>query len=136
MWGPVAIDGEQVVDIQSRVRAKGIRAVPRGNETHTVEFERCHVMDTVADAFAARMNGSTAVPRGSADVLIRLGDGRGWRIKNAAVRSWPGGQVERFVRERLSIIGGEMIQDYDPAASLAWEEITTPWESMTSDWES
>jgi hypothetical protein len=131
MWGPVRIDGEQLVQVQSFVRALGVKAIARGNESHTLAFEKCREEDAMDDAFAARLNGIIALPRTSKDVLLSLEDGRQWRIANAAIGSWPGGQEERLTREGVEIIGGRLTVDegvYVPGQT--WGEISMEWENL------
>jgi len=131
LWGEMALDGEQVVQEQAVVRAAGIKAFPRGNERHRLIFELCRIEEDLPDAFAARVTASTALPRGMADVLVALEDGRSWRLKDAAVKSWPGTQVERLTRERVELVGGRLVGDdgvYTPNAT--WGEISMLWEDM------
>ena len=131
LWGPVAIDGEQAVQVQGFVRALGVKAFPRGNESHSLSFEKCRILDSMHDALAGRLNGIIALPRTMADVLISLEDGRNWRIANCAVRNWPGGQEERLTREGVNIIGGLLTADegvYAPGQK--WGELNLNWENL------
>lgn len=129
LWDPVALDGRQVVQEAGLIRAAGIRAIPRGNERHTLSFSLCRIRDAMDDAFAARVNGMLALPRTMADVLISLEDGRGWRIKNAAISDWPGGQEERLTRDGVHITGGEIIADSGTfAPGSVWSADDQLWE--------
>lgn len=131
MWGPVTIDGEQSVQVQGFLRALGIKAFPRGNDLHTVSFEKCRIEDGMDDALASRLNGIIALPRTMADVLISLEDGRNWRIANCAIRNWPGGQEERLTREGVSIIGGRLTADEGVfVPGQTWGEINYEWENL------
>lgn len=128
LWGPILIDGSQLVEVQSFVRALGISTFPRGNERHTLSFDRCRREATLADAFAARMDAILSLPRLRADVLLELEDGRAWRILNCSVESWPSEQTEFLTREGVRIIGGQLVQDeggYGPGTP--WGHISTPW---------
>lgn len=131
LWGEIRLDGEQIVQEQTFVRAAGIQAFPRGNERHTLAFEICRIEDDMPDAFAARLNASITLPRIKADVLLSLDDGRSWRLKNAAARSWPGTIIERITRESVQIMGGQLIADegvYTPG--LTWGEIALEWQFL------
>jgi hypothetical protein len=130
MWGPVELDGSQIIQITSLIRAAGVKATPRGNEQHTLRFALCRIEDSLQDAFAARINGIIALPRTMADVLVELADGRKWRLKNAAVQAWNGGQTERLSRENVELLGGQLITDagsYTPADY--WNTDPGTWES-------
>lgn len=132
LWGPIMLDGEQVVDVVPLVRSAGVKAFPRGNERHQLSFELCRIRDGMDEAFAARMNAAISLPRGMADVLVTLDEDRSWRLKNCAVRSWPGGQEERFTREAISIEGGELVDEsshYEPGQT--WGEIALKWENLS-----
>lgn len=130
LWGEIALDGEQIVQEQSFVRAAGIRAVPRGNQRHTLGFELCRPSPGLFSAFEARVNAMITLPKTGADILISMEAGQQWRIKDAAVRNWGGGQDEFLTRERVEIIGGILAVDegsYSPGSS--WE--TLVWESIS-----
>lgn len=111
MWDVVKMDGGQVVQEIEPLRAAGIVAEPRGNERHTLTFTLCRETDGIAAAFEARLERAMQVPRTRADVLIRFSGGDKYRLKNAAVRSWPNDQVEHLTSEAMEIIGGEVVAD-------------------------
>lgn|GEM_PF-5049853 len=130
MWTPMSLDGGQVVEVASFVRAAGISAIPRANEQHQMSFATARIMDTMEDAFASRLNGSITLPRYMADVLISLTDGRQWRLKNCAVKSWKTAQDECISRESIEITGGQLIVDpgsYYP--SDYWNTDPATWDS-------
>ena len=130
LWSPVELDGRQVIQQVGLIRAAGMRAIPRGNETHNIKFTACVIEDAMDDAFAGRLTRITTLPRAGADVLISLEDGRSWRLKHCAVQAWPGGQEERLTRETVEILGGDLTPDdgaYVPGAF--WQADTSLWES-------
>lgn len=113
------------------IRATGIKAMPRGNASHQLTFELCRVTEGVADAFRQRLQGIATLPRTMADVLIGFADGTGYRLRNAAVRAWPGGQEQHLTRERITLLGGDLVPDagtYTPGQS--WGSIGTNWEEL------
>ncbi|MBK1884900.1 hypothetical protein JIN85_20990, partial [Luteolibacter pohnpeiensis] len=116
LWGGIEINGGQTVDEVPYTKAAGIRALPLGNERNQLKFERCVIHDSVVAAFSRRLKASTLVPRNGADLHIQSTDGYGFLLKNAAIRSWPTGQLvdgqpTRFTREGLEIIGGSLVMD-------------------------
>lgn len=130
MWTPMSLDGGQVVEVSTFVRAAGMSAIPRANEQHRISFTVARIMETMEDAFAARFNGSITFPRYMADILISLTDGRQWRLKNCAIKSWKSAQEERISRESIEITGGQLIVDpgsYYP--SDYWNTDTATWDS-------
>ena len=130
MWTPMSLDGGQLVEVSTLVRAAGISAIPRANEQHRMSFSVARIMDTKEDAFASRINGSITLPRYMADVLISLTDGRQWRLKNCAVKSWKSAQEEHISRESIEITGGQLIVDpgsYYP--SDYWNSDPATWDS-------
>jgi hypothetical protein len=130
LWGEITLDGEQIVQEQGFVRAAGIRAIPRGNQRHTLGFELCRVETGLFEAFEARVNGMISLPKTGADILISLQAGQQWRISKCAVRNWGGSQDEFLTRERVDIVGGALSVDegsYSPGST--WE--TLIWESIS-----
>lgn len=130
LWDSIVLDGRQVIQQVALVRAAGIQAKPRRNESHTLRCSVCVIEETIDAAFAGRLNRILALPRTMADVLISLEDGQNWRLKNAAIEAWPGGQEERLTRETLEIIGGELLPDegaYAPGGF--WQEDSSLWEA-------
>ncbi len=129
LWEPLAFDGAQVIQEAAFVRAAGIHALPHENERHTLGFALGSIEATLYDAFAHRLTGTIALPRTMNDVLIALEDGRQWRLKNAAIQSWPGSQEEFISREGVQIVGGNLEADagvYVPGS--AWNYDTEYWE--------
>jgi len=122
MWEPVRLDDAgQQVDVADRVRAAGVKALPRGNERHTLTFELCGETAGVVAALKRRFARALELPRGRADVLIAFEDGTQYRLHHCAVRSWPSRQTEHLTRERVQIIGGAYEEDagsYD--VLVAW----------------
>lgn len=115
LWGPLEIDGGQVIDPQDFMRASGISAVPRGNERHTLAIELAGIDDSLADSFAGMLNACIALPRTQADVLLSLEDGRGWRIANCAIESWPSkAGKDRINSKGIRIIGGALTAEPEP----------------------
>ena len=108
MWEPVALDGEQVVQTASYVRGAGVKHFPRGNESHTLTFTLARETDGGADALEARLTNSLALPRAKADVLLGFESGTQFLLKDCAIRSWRGGQVEHLTQEGLVILCGRM----------------------------
>jgi len=132
LWGAINLNGSQVVDVENLVRSAGAVAYPMGNEQTSLEFDVCRVKPTIHEAFSSRLDGIIALPRAAADVLITMQNGRQWRIKNAAIESWPGSQTEFLTRESIRIVGGQLIPDtgdYNPINR--WENIHLYWESLT-----
>jgi len=117
MWGEVALDGGQAVDVAGAIRSAGKTAWPRGNEEHALTFDVCGETTGIAAAFERRLTRAIAAPRDQADVLLQFESGSQFRLKRAAVERWPNGQVGRLTRESLVIRGGELLADvgtYDP----------------------
>lgn len=132
LHGPMEIDGGQVVQVQGFLRALGVKAFPRGNESHSLRFDKAGIEESLADAFAGRLTGCLSLPRTQADVLLSLEDGRNWRIANCAIRSWPGAMDgTRINRQGVEIIGGRLTADagvYLPGQT--WGEIKYEWEKL------
>lgn len=132
LHGPIEIDGGQIVQVQGFVRAIGVKAFPRGNESHRLRFEKAGIEDSLVDAFAAFLTDSISLPRTQADVLLSLEDGRNWRIKDCAIRAWPGGtDGTRINRQGCEIKGGRILYDegsYDPGS--VWGDIGVFWEDL------
>jgi len=114
MWEEVTIDGGQDIEEQARYRAAGIIAQPRWNERTSIRFVLARETAGPAEALEAALDAATAWPRGRADVLLELANGKAWTVYNAACRSWPAGTGEEHIsREGLEIIGGEIVQTAD-----------------------
>lgn len=109
LWGPVELDGGQLVQEQGFVRAVGIKAFARGNERHTLKWEMAVETAGLAAAFAAQLNAAIGLPRGSSDMLISISGGAAWRLQSAAIRAWGGGQEEHITRQKVEIVGGAMV---------------------------
>lgn len=131
MWSPVAIDGRQVVQTAAFVRAAGIKAIPRGNESHELTFSLARETAGAAQALHSRLAATLALPRGMADVLIEV-DGQGaLRLRDCAVESWGGGQDEHLTRETVRISGGALEPDagtYLPGQT--WGEFSLLWQNI------
>ncbi|QJE95953.1 LamG-like jellyroll fold domain-containing protein [Luteolibacter luteus] len=123
MWSPVAIDGEQVVDVAQGSNIVGVRNFPRGNEAHKLTFTLCRIKDTLDDAFETRMNEAMALPRDMRDIVFSLQSGKAWRLKNAAVKSWPTNQRERLTKQNLVILGGEIVAEANAPQPGAGAEV-------------
>jgi hypothetical protein len=106
LWGPVTIDGQQIVETVNFVASPTARNFARGNETHVIRFELCRIFQSMEDAFAARLSAMASLPRAESGLLIELRDGRKWAMTSATARSWSGLQEERMTREVVEIIGG------------------------------
>jgi hypothetical protein len=129
MWELPRLNGRQVVQTAAFIRAAGVRAIPRGNETHILTFESCHEETDIKTAMFGQLSLPAGLPKGMADVTVTFEDGSGIRIKNAAVESWEGDQTERLGRHRVNIIGGE-IEIAAGIPGVNWEDITTNWEDL------
>ena len=131
LWGPLEINGEQIVQEQGFVRAAGIKAFPRGNNRTALRFEKSEIEDSIVDAFATGLSAIVALPRTQADILVSLQDGRNWRISNAAIRAWPVGQEARLTRQAVEIIGGRLTADAGVfVPGQTWGEINYEWENL------
>lgn len=108
MWELPALNGRQVVQSAQFVRAAGIKAFPRGNQSNELTFSLCNEQTTIEAAMKAQFQFPVTAPKTMADVTVTFADGSGVKIKNAAVESWSGGQTERLGRHTLRIIGGEL----------------------------
>jgi hypothetical protein len=108
MWTPVAINGQQLVDVVARVRAAGIQAIPRGNERNSLTFEKCDETDDIATAFKNELAWAAGLPRTMATVTITFEDESAFTLANATVEAWFGGQMDRLGRLGLQIIGGKL----------------------------
>lgn len=108
MWEPVTLNGEQLVQSSTYVRAAGTKHFPRGNETNQLTFTLARITDGVADALEARLVNAIALPRTKGDVLLTFESGTQLLMKDCAIRSWGGGQEEHLTRETLTILGGAM----------------------------
>lgn len=111
MWDPVALDGEQLVQTASYVRGAGVKHFPRGNESHTLTFTLARETAGAADALESRLANTLALPRGRADVLLAFESGTQFLLKDCAIRSWSGGQMEHLTREGLVILCGAILPD-------------------------
>lgn len=110
MWAPVAINGQQLVDVVARVRAAGVKAIPRGNERNVLTFEKCDETNGIATAFKNELAWAAGLPRTMADVTITFGDATVFTLADAAVEAWSGGQLDHLGRLGLQIIGGTLTQ--------------------------
>ena len=108
MWAPVAINGQQIVDVVARVRAAGVKAFPRGNERNTLTFEKCDEAADIATAFKNELAWAAALPRTMAAVTITFADTSAFTLPDATVEGWSGGQMGRLGRQGLQIIGGKL----------------------------
>lgn len=132
MWEPVRLDGQQVLDVSPLIRATGSAVIPRGNETHTLTFTKAAETAGVREALAGQIGAQRSAPRGRADVLIQIQSNGGWRLKGAAVESWPGGHpVEHISAMGLRILGGELVVDAGtPTPGGTWGEINFQWQNI------
>jgi hypothetical protein len=132
LHGPIEVDGNQIVQVQGFIRSLGTKAFPRGNESHTLTFDKAGIEDSLQDAFAANLTDSISLPRTKADVLLSLEDGRQWRLKDAAIRAWPVSMDNtRITRQSCEIQGGRLVTDegtYAPGS--VWGDISTLWEDL------
>jgi hypothetical protein len=132
MWSPVQVDGRQAVQTVARVRAAGIRAVPRGNEQHIIEFALCRDRESANEALHSRLAAMLALPRtGPADVLLEVDGFGAVRLADCAVESWAGEDFENLTRERVRITGGALAADegtYIPGQT--WGEISMLWPDL------
>jgi hypothetical protein len=131
LWEPLAINGDQMVQVQGFVRAAGIKAFARGNEKTSLNFMKCNIETSVVEGFARLLSDIVALPKSTADILISLEDGRNWRIPDAAIQSWPASQEARLTRQTVEIIGGKIAGDagvYIPGQT--WGEINYQWENL------
>lgn len=108
MWEPVALDGRQFVQVAARVRAVGIKAIPRGNEQHTLTYTKCVETAGIADAAKAVLNHAKNLPLGMAAVTVTFADATVFTLADAAVEAWGGGQTEHLARLSTRIIGGAL----------------------------
>lgn len=121
LWSEISLNGSQMVQPSTSLRARGIRTFPRGNEQNELSFEKASVEDSFENAFAKRINGVIDLPRSSAPVLIELKDERAWIIHSCSITSWPGGQIERLTREGIVILGGHMERfNFIPDDAMLW----------------
>lgn len=111
MWQLLSLDGQQVVDQATYVRAAGSKALPRGNDSHEIVFEIARETDGPADAFKKRLTNITTLPRTGKDMLVTFEDGTHFRLKDAAIQAWPGRQEDHLLIERISIVGGSIVTD-------------------------
>jgi len=123
MWEPVKIDGKQAVDTAPGLNRAGVQNFPRGNEAHKLTFTLCRIEDEIQDAFQERIAQALAAPRYMADVLLSFASGTNYRIKNAAVESWPNDQRGRLTKETLVILGGEIVEDSGTTAPDSEAEV-------------
>ena len=106
MWQLVSLDGQQVVERATYVRAAASKALPRGNDGHELVFEIARQTDGPADAFKKRLTNITTLPRTGKDLLITFEDGTHFRMRDAAIQSWPARTEDSVLIERISIAGG------------------------------
>lgn len=132
MWEPVRLDGQQLLDVSPLVRAAGSAVIPRGNETHILTFMKAAETAGVREAIAGQIGAQRSAPRGRADVLLQVGNHGGWRLRGAAVESWPGGQaIEHIAAIGLRIMGGDLVVDPGtPTPGGTWGEINLQWQNI------
>lgn len=115
MWSLIKDNGQQVVEAATLVRAAGIKALARGNESHEFTFELVRATPGPVDAFRQRLRNITTLPKGSADMLISFDVDQEteehFRLKDSAIRGWPGFQEDQLAIERISILGGQLVVD-------------------------
>jgi hypothetical protein len=109
MWKPVELNGQQAVQVAALLRAAGVKAIPRGNESNVLFFSLCNETESVEAAAKALLRFPISLPRTMADVDITFEDATGIRIKNASVQSWQGEQEEILGRHSVTITGGNII---------------------------
>lgn len=109
MWDVVRINGSQVIQSIARVRAAGIRAQPRGNESHTLTFSLCVIAESVEAAAKAAAHYAHTLPKTMADVTVKFADDTGITLKDAAIASWQAENSDPLGRHTLTIIGGEIV---------------------------
>ena len=109
MWKPVELNGQQAVQVAARLRAAGVKAIPRGNESNVLTFSLCNETESVEAAAKALLQFPISLPRTMADVTITFEDLSGIIVKNAAVQSWQGGQEAVLGRHSVTITGGELV---------------------------
>lgn len=123
MWEPVTLNGEQLVQSSTAVRAAGAKHFARGNETNQLTFSLARITDGVADALEARLLNAIALPRTKGDVLLTFESGTKLLLKDCAIRTWGGAQEEHLTRETLAILCGAMAETtatFSPGAT--WGE--------------
>lgn len=109
MWDLVKINGGLAIQKIGRIRADGILAQPRGNETNTITFSLCNEAAGPAAAAEAALRFPIALPKTMADVTIAFASGS-IVLKNAAVVSWQTGEEEMLGRHSVTIVGGELME--------------------------
>jgi hypothetical protein len=132
MWEPVSVDGEQLVQRSSYIRALGAKHFPRGNESHRLAFSLARITEGVSEAFVARLTAALALPKTDGKpVLLAFESGEQFRLADCAVRAWPHSQVDGVTRETVVIECGRMTADagvYAPGQT--WGEISFHWEDL------
>jgi hypothetical protein len=108
MWAPVAINGQQAVQVIQLLRAAGVEAQPRGNESNVLTFSICKEHAGVEAAAKAMFAFPISLPRTMEDVTVKFADNSGVRLKNAAVQGWSGGQEDQLGRHGVTITGGTL----------------------------
>lgn len=107
------------IQVESYLRAAGIRTFDRGNRSHELRFVRWQEFSTVQEAEVYQLTHTKALEVGGVDVLIQMdGYTGGITLKGASIVSAPSSTWERFCKFEYTILGGELTGGLTPPGML------------------
>lgn len=106
-WEIVRVNGRQLVDEVTRVRAAGLKAVPRGNESNEITYTLCEECEDIEAASKAALTYPAALPRTAATITLDFADSSGATYADGVISDWSSDIEGRLVRHRVRIVAGK-----------------------------
>jgi hypothetical protein len=102
------IDGRQIIEVLSHIRATGPGTVSRQNELHTLTFTAVTIAASIDAAIEAAFDHAGAAPRTTNTYQIETAAGKKWTLAAATMESWSGTITDSLALKTITLQGGTL----------------------------